>query len=168
MRLARYAALRAFWFDTAKCQASSVFKNVARACQSRHSKPINTSETATRSVCFRKDEFRSLSQPWFARIVRAESSVGGRLAIGCDCSNCEILRKISRSALHLKPSIQYLHNFRADGFTLQHEPPYGNGQLESPWPCAAGIEIEHSAAHLLLGNVTVPVDHDSEPGRLRL
>src|ERR1700741_525958 len=90
VRLARCAALREFWFDTAKCHASSVFKNVARACQSRHMKPINTSDPATTSEFFRNDEFRLLSQPWFARIVCAESSVGGGLAIGCDCSNCNV------------------------------------------------------------------------------
>lgn len=54
-----------------------------------------------------------------------------------------------------------------DRSTLQGEPPYGDWQLESPWPSAAGIEIEHAAAHLLLRNMTVPVDHDSEPSRLR-
>src|SRR5579864_8793681 len=90
VRLARYTSAREFWFATAKCHASSVFKNVARACQSRHRKPINTSDVATRSECFRKDKFRSLSQPWFARIVCAEFSVGGGLAIGCDCSNCDV------------------------------------------------------------------------------
>src|SRR5437879_8595616 len=90
VRLARYASVTELWFATAKCQASSVFKNIARACQSRRRKPIKTSNTATKSACFRKDEFRWLSQPWFARIVYAESSVGGWLAIGCDCSNCHV------------------------------------------------------------------------------
>jgi hypothetical protein len=47
---------------------------------------------------------------------------------------------------------------------LHDEPSQGDWELESPRPCAAGIEIEHAVARFLLGLVTVAGDHDVESG----
>src|SRR6202167_1009386 len=41
-------------------------------------------------------------------------------------------------------------------------------QSESSRPRAPGIEVEHSVACLLFGNVTVAADHHREPGCFRL
>jgi hypothetical protein len=45
-----------------------------------------------------------------------------------------------------------------------------DGQFESPWPRAAGIEIKHALAHLLAGNVAVAGDDGGKPrgGRLQI
>src|ERR1700735_3190032 len=61
-------------------------------------------------------------------------------------------------------SIRNPHNLCEDVATLHDEPSQGDWELESPRPCAAGIEIEHAVSRLLLWLVTVAGGHDVESG----
>jgi len=51
---------------------------------------------------------------------------------------------------------------------LQDQSAHAHGKLESSRPRAAGIEIEHSVARLLLGNMAVAADYNRESSGLRL
>jgi hypothetical protein len=58
--------------------------------------------------------------------------------------------------------------FTSHAAILDDEPTYTHRKLESPRPRAAGIEVEHSVACLLLGNVAVPAHHHRKSSRLGL
>jgi hypothetical protein len=45
---------------------------------------------------------------------------------------------------------------------------HAHWQFESPRPRAARIQVKHSIAHLLFGNVTVAADHNRESSRFGL
>ena len=51
---------------------------------------------------------------------------------------------------------------------LHDQPSNRHRQFEAPRTCAAGIEVEHAVAHLLLRNVAVAGDHNLESGGFRL
>ena len=55
---------------------------------------------------------------------------------------------------------QQSHEFAAHAAGFYNEFANAHRQFESPRARAAGIEIEHSVARLLLGNVAVSADYD--------
>src|SRR6266566_5503300 len=48
---------------------------------------------------------------------------------------------------------------------LNKKSAHTHRQLEPPWACAAGIEIEDAIFHLLLGHMAVSRDYGSKSGR---
>jgi hypothetical protein len=70
--------------------------------------------------------------------------------------------------LHESWSHTQRNDFSLDLSLANREVPHRHRQFEAPRPGAAGIEIKHAAARLLLRNMAVPRDHDLEPCRFRL
>ena len=96
-----------------------------------------------------------------------------------DCSNRgvwiwlrSVLQKVTqRKRLefwNLKSSFRNLDDLAVDVFIFDRQLSDTNRQLKSSRSGAAGIEVQHSIASFLLGNVTVPRDHDPESGGLGL
>ena len=68
----------------------------------------------------------------------------------------------------LKSSICNPDDFCAKISAVHRKPADRHRQFEAPRACAAGIEIQHAISRLLLRNVAVAGDHDSESRHLRL
>src|SRR5271170_654874 len=119
------------------------------------------------------------------RAAPAVFSIWNCVGIDCDCSNrthrgaadalvrLRLRWRAGKSCAHPGRGRPGLHDalytqrydLSFDLVFIELDPSHAYRQFEAARACAAGIEIEHSGARLLLGSVTVAGDHHAKSSR---